>query len=72
MIGFNFISLPAMATYYQEDVILENDIGGVTLEFPSPNDLVADDVYLFADVEIVDGETERFFSLAPWHLHLNK
>lgn len=72
MIGINFISLPAMATYYKENVIIGNDIGDVSLEFPSPNDLVADDVYLFVDVEILDGETERFFCLAPWHLHLNK
>ena len=66
------MSLPAMATYYEEDITIGMDEDGFNIQFSSPWDLVSDDIYFFVGVEIQDGEWTRDFSLKPWHLHLLK
>ena len=61
---------PAMKNPYDQEVGVEVLGNELILSFPSPQDIVSDDVYLFVGVDIVEEEGNRLFYLSPWKLHL--
>ena len=63
-------AIAAMKNAYDQEIMIESRGNELIVSFPSPQDIVSDDIYLFVGVDIVEEEGNRFFNLSPWKLHL--